>query len=140
MRPMYESANDLKNEEAVKKFIEDKHGVTLEKLPIKYRLDYAAFTDGLVTSFIEVKCRTFERNKYPSAMLSADKFMAAQTLMSTFDLPAHLVVRWTDCVGLFQFRNADPARYLSMGGRSDRGDAQDKDICVFIPVEAFTIL
>ena len=46
---MYESANDLKNEAAVKKFIEDKHGVTLEKLPIKYRLDYATFTDGLIT-------------------------------------------------------------------------------------------
>ena len=46
MRPMYESKENLSNEQQVKKGIEDRFHVELNKLPISYRMDFMAFRDG----------------------------------------------------------------------------------------------
>lgn len=135
-RPKYETAADLTNEQHVAGVM-DGLGYGLEKLPVQYRLDFAIFKDGRCLGFAEVKTRTFEMNKYPTVMISLSKVMAAKSLSDTTGLPCYLIVKYTDVIARLDF--SDPYE-LRMGGRVDRGDPQDRDICAFYPKERFTVV
>ena len=137
--PKYETKESLQREAEVAARIEQTHGVELEKLNPVYRLDYAALRDGKVSSFIEIKCRTFERDKYPTLMINAHKVVSGNALMQAFGLPVMLVVAWTDFIGVLPF-NGVGRWNMGIGGRFDRGDPKDRDICVYIPVNEFTEL
>jgi len=137
--PKYENQNDLSNEQAVADFIGEKYNLQMEKLNPVYRLDYAGLRDGNVSSFFEIKCRTFKRAKYETMMINAHKVMSANFLMQAFDRNTNLVVRWTDCIGYIPF-NGMGRWNMNIGGRFDRGDPKDRDICVYIPISEFTIL
>jgi hypothetical protein len=134
--PKYETEQSLRGESAVAKLIEERRDVSLEKLNPVYRLDYAAFRNGEVTSFLEIKCRTFERDKYETTLINAHKIMSANDITQAFRRPAFLVVSWTDWTGFISFENLSQYR-IGMGGRTDRGDPKDWDICCFIPVSEF---
>lgn len=137
--PKYETPDSLTNEAAVAEMIAERHDVKLEKLNPVYRFDYAALRRGVVSSFIEIKCRTFSRCKYDTLMINAHKVIAGHNLNATFDLPALLVVSWTDFTGVVRM---DSTRRwnVGMGGRYDRNDPKDIDICVYIPVREFVEL
>ncbi len=137
--PKYENQNDLTNEQAVAAFIGEKHGLVMEKLNPVYRLDYAGLRDGDVSSFFEIKCRTFKRDKYDTMMINAHKVASANYLLQSFGRQAFLVVRWTDFTGFIPFAGLEKWN-MGIGGRFDRGDPKDRDICFYIPVSEFNEL
>ncbi len=135
-RPRYERPQDLANEQHVAGVM-DNLGYGLEKLPMQYRMDFAIFKDGDCLGFAEVKARTFEMNKYPTVMISLSKVLAARYLTQHTGLPCYLIVKYIDVIVRLDF--ADPF-VLRMGGRADRGDAQDRDVCAFYSTERFTVV
>jgi hypothetical protein len=134
--PKYENQNDLANEQAVAAYIGERHGLAMEKLNPVYRLDYAGLRDGNVSSFFEIKCRTFGRDKYDTMMINAHKVASANYLMQAFGRSTNLVVRWTDYIGYIPFNGLGQYN-MGMGGRFDRNDPKDRDICIYIPVGEF---
>jgi len=135
-RPMYETPADRGRELIALKAIESfsrKRGV---KLPITYRVDFAMEDRGEISSWIEVKCRNNTRNQYPTLSISLNKLMAGVALEERTKKPFFLVVHWEDFLGYIRINTLEGFK-ITMGGRTDRGDEQDKEPVVHIPVEQF---
>jgi hypothetical protein len=52
-------------------------------------------------------------------------------------LPAYLLNVYTDCIARFDFASDFQ---LGKGGRFDRGDSQDADLCAFFPVQSALVV
>lgn len=134
-RPMYETSESLKNEDEVASRISSAWNTKLNKLPIKYRVDYAAERNGKIVAWIEVKTRKYNMNDFDSFMLSLDKYNASVQLGSITNLPVTLVVRWKDKIGYVDLLHCRGV--IKMGGRKDRGDPQDIQPAAYIPIDDF---
>ena len=107
------------------------------KLPNHQRLDFALLQRGEIKAFVEIKCRTFESSRYKETMLHLDMVMAARDLTFHTNIPAFLVVRWTDVIGFVNF-NADFR--TEIGGRVDRGLERDFGLMAKIAIMDFSML
>ena len=76
-RPIYETGEDKLNEQKVAEQIVAARPVMLQKLPPRHAMDYAAVGDNGIKFFLEIKCRTFEKAKYPTTMCGMDKVLYA---------------------------------------------------------------
>ena len=144
LRPVYETKNDLKNEKGIAKLVSDELDCTLVKLPRYYQLDFVIVTIGeggkkFITGMVEIKCRSIPKDKYDTYMISADKFMVGLQYMQQFNLTIKLVVSWVDCVGVYDFKE-DTSYHIGFNGRYDRGDSEDVEPVVYIPIKAFKTL
>ena len=137
-RPMYETQADRNNEQRVAELLAEK-GYTLVKLPLQYKLDFAIIEDELdkVVGFAELKARTVEMNKYPTAMISLAKVVKAHDISSCTNLPSYFIVLYKDALVRINFASEFS---VNIGGRSDRGDPQDRDVCAYYPIEGFTVV
>jgi hypothetical protein len=137
-RPTYETAADLNNEQRVAAILKSK-GFTAVKLPVQYRLDWAIIDDetGKISSFGEVKSRTVAMDKYPDAMVSLSKVIKANDISACTGLPCYLIVLYRDALARVDFASEFQVR---PGGRSDRNDPQDRDVCAYYPITSFTIV
>tara|TARA_R110001606_G_C14979552_1_gene604230 strand:+ start:105 stop:557 length:453 start_codon:yes stop_codon:yes gene_type:complete len=142
-RKLYESDTDLDNELSLIDHLYDKHNYgTLVKLPMKFKIDYAELGymigDGCksIVSLIELKHRTCTKGQYSSYMLSADKFKEGLQYTQNFNVSFRLIVKWIDSIGCYTMKKND---YFSLGfnGRYDRGDWQDVEPVVYIPIKEF---
>ena len=136
MRPIYESETDLRNERQIIDGLNEAWRTQSSKLPRSYGLDYALTRGGRVTAFVEIKCRTIPSWTYDTYMISLAKVLKAKSLGNNVEVPALLVVRWNDMVGYVDLRPV--ALDVQMGGRTDRGDAQDIEPVCMIPIKDFT--
>lgn len=136
MRPTYESPTDLSNEQAVADLMAHRWRAEPVKLPIQFRVDYALFRNGWIAAWAEVKCRSNASDRYDTYMLSLAKVQAGNRLAAAHGVPFLLVVRWTDAIGWVQPTAGD----VRIGGRRDRGDAQDIEQVVHIPITDFRAL
>ena len=134
--PKYESQHDLQNERLVADALEN-IGVEVYKLPVQYRLDWLLRRDGQPIGFAEVKARRCDLNTYPSVMISLSKVMHAKMLTESTGLPCHLILLYRDALAKLDFA-ADFT--VSPGGRSDRNDPQDLDVCAYYPIERLTVI
>ena len=137
-RPLYESAGDLANEKRVGEILAP-FGYRLQKLPMQYGLDVVIWdhSENKPAAFGEIKARTFEMTKFETAMVNLHKVVRAKQLTDVTGLPSYLLVLWTDALGRISF---DDEHSLQMGGRYDRGDPQDSDICAYYPIDRFKVL
>jgi len=137
-RPKYERPSDVANERRVADILA-RHNYSLHKLPAQYGLDVAIHCDqdDCIVAFGEIKARTFAMNKYPTAMVNLHKVLRAKHLTDTTGLPSYLLVLWTDALARISFADGFS---LQMGGRTDRGDPQDVDVCAYYPIECFKVL
>lgn len=135
-RPMYETDADRKKEQALADAFKQ-HGYDFYKLPIQYRLDFVVFKDNKAKAFIEVKHRNVRLLQYDTAMISLSKVIQARTLTQHTGLPAYLLNVYQDCIARFDFAGDYT---LGKGGRSDRGDSQDADVCAYFPIQAALVL
>ena len=137
-RPMYETAADLNNEQRASAILKSK-GFTVVKLPISYQLDWAIIDDstGKISSFGEVKTRTVAMDKYPTAMISLSKVIKANDISACTNLPCYLIVLYRDALARVDFASEFEVR---PGGRSDRNDPQDRDVCAYYPLTSFTVV
>jgi len=136
MRKMYETDADRVKEHALAEAFAT-HGYDFYKLPLQYRLDFLVLKGDKPKAFVEVKHRTCHMLKYPTAMVSLSKVLQARLLTQHTGLPSYLLNVYTDNIVRFDFAGDYE---LGKGGRSDRGDAQDADVCAYFPVGAATVL
>jgi len=132
----HESPKDLANERAVLDILCKRWKCTAFKLPVRYELDYALLRDGVLKCFVEVKCRKSKQATYPTAVIGMRKVYTGQTLAAVAKVPFYLVTRWTDVIGYTSTFNGE----IRLGGRDDRGDDQDPDLWMHIPVTQFVNL
>jgi hypothetical protein len=139
-RPVYESKLTLQNERDVTTRLAARWNLMLRKTPDFYPLDFALsrpsppVRDGKIERMLEVKCRS---RFYPSMFLSASKLAFAGSLLNvglvtTFAWAAletdgdWRVLLW-DCDTLRREVT------FEWGGRSDRGDAADREPMALVP-------
>ena len=142
MRPMYETKQDLNNEQEAAKVVERKFNCTMSKLPIRYHLDFVAKRGDKAVAFCEVKTRNYTMAKIGQMggyLMSIGKWSAAKQLHDATGLPFILVVRTTDGIWYGSFKEFTPDDVL-VRGRTDRNDWQDIEPCVLINVAKFTKL
>jgi len=135
-RPMYETETDRRKEQALADAFA-RHGYDFYKLPIQYRLDFVVFKDNKAKAFIEVKHRNVRLLQYDTAMVSLSKVIQARLLTQHTGLPAYLLNVYKDNIARIDFANDYE---IGKGGRSDRGDAQDADICAYFPIQAALVV
>jgi hypothetical protein len=133
-RPLYETQMDLGNEQDVAKYLEIKWDAKLRKLPISYSVDWMLMRDNPV-AFAELKCRKNESTKYPTLMLSLNKWVKGNQFADELGVPFLIICQWND--GLFFYIAKSSVITYGIGGRTDRGDSQDTEPVVYIPVESF---
>lgn len=141
MRPLYETAGDVNNEQAVARDVESAFQCRLVKLPIRYGLDYAIEDEGQIKAWAEVKVRNYTMKSIGNMggyLLSLGKWMAAKSLYESTNLPFVLIVRTTD--GLYYSKFKSFIARVEIRGRQDRGDWQDMEPCVLIDVGRFNKL
>lgn len=132
--PRYETADDLRNERVVADALAE-HGYEVIKLPIQYRLDWLLRRNNQPIGFAEVKARKCNLNTYPTVMISLSKVIHAQMLTQATGLPCYLILFYRDCIARLNFSD-DFA--VNPGGRADRDDPQDQDVCAYYPVTRLT--
>lgn len=138
MRPIYETEADLRNERELIAALNGLWRTESAKLPRSYGLDYTLTRGGKVAAFVEIKCRTVPSWQYDTYMISLAKVLKARSLGSGANVPAILLVRWNDSAGYVDLRTVPLD--VEVGGRTDRGDAQDIEPVCMIPIKQFTRL
>jgi hypothetical protein len=138
-RPIYESQVDLTHENKMKTFLEAKWNCTLHKVPLKYQVDWMAMRDKDPMAFVEFKHREkLSINAYPRYMMSLDKWIKATQLSKEVMVPFIMVITFTEGTyyGIFSHNELHDVRYM-FGGRFDRGDFQDAEPMVLLPLSIF---
>ena len=137
-RPMYESSRDRANEQRAIEAYCRSHSerVHAVKLPIVYAVDWGIFHDDNLICWAECKRRFNERARYETILLSCRKYLAGMDLCRISGKPFLLVVQWNDFLGT-HVCDGKAAKDIRVGGRRDRGDWQDVEPVVHIPVSSF---
>jgi hypothetical protein len=138
-RPMYETKQDLINENEMKSVLEAKWSCVLNKLPIKYNLEWLAMRGKAPTAFIEFKHREkLSIKSWSRYMMSLDKWIRAQQLSKEMKIPFIMVVTFMEGTyyGIFPHDDLHDVEYM-WGGRYDRGDKQDVEPMVLLPLKFF---
>ena len=139
-RPFYETQTDRDNElQAVRFLLKDKKiPYEIYKLPTRYEIDFALFSEGKIAYLVEVKCATYSFYKHPNFIISVAKFVRGMQLAEAMNVPFLVVSRWTDYTGHYRIKSLADLK-IKWGGRTDRGDSQDVEPLYCIPVGDFTV-
>ncbi len=135
MRPTYETASDLCNERDVVEALNNLWCTKAHKMPRAYSLDYLLTRERKAVAFVEIKCRQVPSWQYDTLMISMAKILKGRAITRETEVPSLLVVKWNDMVGYVHMSEIDMD--IQVGGRTDRGDAQDIEPVCMIPVEDF---
>ena len=139
-RPLYEEAQDRRNELEVIRILEKKWpDYSFKKLPSKYYVDFAAIHKDGITAWVEIKCRNNNHNLYKTYMISMDKVIHGLSFAEKTNKDFTLFVRWKDVIGWVTIDSIDKYS-IEIGGRKDRGDTQDVEPVIHIPIEDFKII
>ena len=135
-RPLYETSKDITNElRAIKRIVGDRE---IYKLHPKYGPDFCVIKDGIITSWVEVKCRTFASTKFDTTMIDVSKMTKSFFLSEKTGKPFILIVEWTDKIGYFVIKTLENIE-IRLGGRKDRNDPLDIEPYYYIPVTWFKL-
>lgn len=134
-RDRFETDQTKAREQKLGEYISSRWNCELQKLAIKYRFDCLALRDDVAVAWIELRCRENPMLQYPTYMISLHKVQGAKRLEQDTNLPAFLVVEWTDKVG---YVNLAKAKWtLGFGGMTKLRDWQDREPVCYIPIEEF---
>jgi hypothetical protein len=138
-RPTYERSGDLQREAKAIEAMGAVWGVQFAKTPKFYSIDFCMIDQlGKVCGWVEIKGKTFARSTYPTFYTSTEKLLRLIRMGQFTGLPAFLVCSWLDGVFYIQPTPSDCRRWaIKVGGRVDRGDADDVEPVTHIPVEEF---
>jgi hypothetical protein len=140
-RPKYETDKDLANEKTIIPIIERHFKCKIKKLPISYMFDFLFYREGKAWGCGEYKRRKVAYTKYPFIILSAAKFYKATNFGRMLDAGFHFIVEFDD--GIFYAPLQIELDYVAKefdigwGGREDRGDSQDMEPVIHIPINKF---
>lgn len=133
-----------------------KHHKTKKYTSYDYMLHRNVCGSMRCVSIVEIKVRTTAREVYPTYMISLSKVLEMLKDSELLDVPAVLCVRWTDSIGWLNLNREMLAKlsinsekghsyykdtlreaHLGVGGRTDRGDLEDTEMCLYIGIEHF---
>lgn len=138
MRPMYESPEDRDNEDEIMEQLLSDTDFNYYKLPISYGVDFGVYKDLELKGWVEAKARTCRVDAYDTYILSFRKWEQATRLAKAAYVPFKLAVRWADRLGVYTYHGE---RFcVRHGGRTDRGDSQDQEPVVHIPITRFNMI
>jgi hypothetical protein len=122
--------------------IETAWGCTLKKQPISYRIDFAGVRNNEIRCWVEVKSRDCESTRYPTLMLSVNKWVSGLNLARITGLPFVLAVGFADCIKYLRCNpNEIPQVAYKWGGRTRKPrDSADIEPVVHIPLKFFKTL
>jgi len=133
-RPIYESETDRAEENAIADMICAAWSCSVVKLPVAYHLDRAILRQKEVVAWTEIKRRKRTLRQHDSVFLSMQKVFAAHNYHRVTGKPCLFIVRFDDCLA---YADMLPPRLIEFRGRTDRGDWQDQEPVVMIPVDEF---
>ena len=137
MRPMYETQEQITNEEKVRLFLEERMKGKLHKLPISYRLDWILFKDGKAKAVVEYKRRKCSMNQYPDIMLSLGKWNAGLDYKIKNGMKFVFVVQFTDGFAMYIHDDKHEADIRWGGRTAQTRDSADIEPVVHIPITRF---
>jgi hypothetical protein len=141
MRPIYETERDLSRERGIADGLECLWDVKLHKLPISYQLDFIMLKNGTARGFVEMKGKhsiSFEKvQEYKGYLINLNKLERASSLMRTTGLEFRIVVEGNGSVWAARYIKPPEINCVLFTGRTDRGDWQDVEPAVRLPVEDF---
>lgn len=135
MRKSYETTASRRAEEAVGRVVAKRIGLEVRQMPLKYPVDFAFAAGTEVRAFAEIKCREHHFGAFPTLILGLNKWAACRRLSEFSGVPALLVVRFGSEIRWC--RMPDHGLDVRIGGREDRGDWQDVEPVVHVPVRIF---
>lgn len=138
-RPLYETEDDLSNEQRVAERLSEAWKCKFVKMPIRYHLDFVLTRGDRAVAFCEIKTRnyTMERiNEMGGYLMSIGKWASAKALSEASGLPFILVANTTD--GIWYMKAITfVADDILVRGRTDRNDWQDIEPCVLLRCDRF---
>lgn len=135
MRPTYETQADRDHEQQVINLLCEKWGCEAWKTPTFYPVDWSLGSNRQVKAMAEIK---FRNKSYSSYLISLSKF--SDMLAGSNLLPYLLVICWPEegkRVVRYAKVTPDLHKGIVHGGRTDRGDSQDVEPLVEIPMDKF---
>lgn len=133
--PIYETAADRQREQRAAALVSEVTGWHLFGTGTPDSFDFFAVDrDRYLRAVIEVKCRTNRHDKYPTYMIDAEKVERLRQIADLYGVPGLVVVSFTNGTAYFNVEavaDIEPTR----GGRYDRGDANDIDDVLQIPID-----
>jgi hypothetical protein len=136
LRPLYENEASLEDEQRIAAVTEQTWECKFRKLPIKNRIDFALTTDDGLMAYAEIKKRKNSIKAYKSWLISLDKWLHAKQIAEASNgVPMIFIVEWDE--GIYWMRQDEVIFRVGVGGRSDRKDELDKELCVFVNVDQF---
>ena len=139
MRKMYESEQDLMNEQSVIEKLSHLWSCEFIKLPIRYGVDFASVRNDYVVGFCEIKCRNYSMSQIDSMggyMISSGKWSSAKLLSESTGIPFVLVVKANEAIWSYKIDDFTPSKVL-LKGRKDRDDWQDMEPCIILDCNNF---
>jgi hypothetical protein len=143
-RPTYETSEHLDGERRAIEHVEAIWGVQCNKTPKYYKIDYTVVSpNNNVVGWAEVRGKNFVRGKYRTFYTSLEKAMTLVRFEALTAKPAVVIVAWLDGIYCYRFTvNDTRTRQIKWDGRTvnSRGDDQDIEPVIHIPVDAFTLI
>ena len=143
-RPTYETLLDRACERHIARTFAERLPALRGSEPIQFRskvrVDVAYMKDGLIITLVEIKRREVPFGEYPSMMLSASKYDSLKQAEKALNLPILMLWAFVDDVYAW-FRVPLPDHVLthSTGGRIDRGDLDDVEDVIMVPLRYLTV-
>tara|TARA_R110000787_G_scaffold186665_2_gene298423 strand:- start:512 stop:925 length:414 start_codon:yes stop_codon:yes gene_type:complete len=135
---LYETQADRANESGVFNALATKYNCGVEACPTLSAVDgYLLDKEGNRAAVVEIKTRRNAHDLYPTYMLSAVKHKNLVYISTQSAIPALLIVNFTDGLYATKIKSDYPT---ALGGRYDRGDPNDRETCVYIPIQEFKAL
>lgn len=134
---IYENEQTLANERSVITGVADKWGVSVVKLPRRYSADFALLRGKEIMAWAELKSRANPIHTFSTYQVSLHKYMALVSISRDTGIPSFLIVDWQDCIGYIQVPTPIG---IVFGGTTKRGDWEDKEPMIEIPISDFKIV
>lgn len=134
---IYENEKSLETERRAISIVADKWGTDVVKLPRRYSIDFALLRGDQIKAWVEFKSRKNPRDKFPTYIFGLYKYRNLVSLSESTSIPAFMIVEWEDVMGYVQI----PTEHkIIFSGTVKRGDWEDMEPMVEIPVSAFQII
>lgn len=131
-RPLYETQQDRDLEAQVAYTVAAGMGCIAERTPRSYQMDWLLMNKTL-RYFLEIKRRNVKHDEYPTLLLSAHKWDYGRGMAERFGVGFLLAIEYQDGIWIWDTKDIKPN--VKMGGRMDRGDDQDMEPVVHLPIE-----
>jgi hypothetical protein len=144
-RQKYESNADLDRQKEVEQFLASALSVNVVRMPdVSYGLDCYGVSktpdeDGFhsIKWYAEIKCRDHTEATFKTLFISALKFERGYGLSMSTGVPFYIVVRFANGKIFCHTYSHEKEYRVTLGGRTDRGDAADMEPVVHIPISEF---